>query len=96
MSTITVINSIEVPQGKSEQVLESLNQFSDYFGQQAGYISSTLQQSLNPEAQFGLVNISKWESIEQFQAALSSDDFTKLVETIEGFTSYPEVYQTLS
>jgi len=95
MSSITVINSIEVPQGKMEQILGSLGKFSDYFSQQAGYVSSTLHQSANPDAKFPLVNISKWESIEQFQTALSSDDFYKLAGTIEEFTSYPEVYQTL-
>ena len=94
MSVITVINSIEVPQGKEQEILDKLKLFSDYFSQQKGYIKSELHKAIDPNSTYPLVNISIWQSSEDFETALNQESFKQVAKKAGDFTSHPRIYQT--
>lgn len=71
MKQISVINSIEVPEGFEEQAIEIREQYIEYFKQQPGFVSSTFYRSINDKNAFNFVNIVVWDSYESFSAVVN-------------------------
>jgi heme oxygenase (mycobilin-producing) len=70
----------------------------EYMKKQPGFVSTRLHRVLTPDARFHLINIAEWESVENFQAATSSDEFKKLTEgsmEMEEFPHYPGLYEVI-
>ena len=72
MKQISVINSIEVPEGLEETALKVRDIYIAYFKTKPGFVSSTFYRSINGENKFNYVNIVVWDSIESFQAMVNS------------------------
>jgi heme-degrading monooxygenase HmoA len=95
-TTVTLINPFEIPKGKEEKALLMWEKAADFMRIQPGFISTSLHQSIDPNARFSLINIAKWESAEHFQAVINSSEFKALtVGSMEAFPHYPGLYQVV-
>lgn len=72
MKQISVINSIEVPEGHEETAIKIRDIYINYFKTKPGFVSSTFYKSINPENTFNFVNIVVWDSYESFEAVVNS------------------------
>lgn len=68
-NAIILINPFVVPEDKLGETIAMWEQARDYLQTQPGYISTTLHQSLGPDATFRLINVAKWESADAFKTA---------------------------
>ena len=71
MKQISVINSIEVPEGHVEEAIKIRDVYVDYFKSKPGFVSSTFYRTINSENKFNFVNIVVWDSIESFNAVVN-------------------------
>lgn len=72
MKQISVINSIEVPEGHEEAAIKVRDIYIDYFKTKPGFVSSTFYRTINSENKFNFVNIVVWDSYESFEAVVNS------------------------
>lgn len=71
MKQISVINSIEVPEGFEEKAIEVRDVYVTYFKTKPGFVSSTFYRTINSDNKFNFVNIVVWESYEAFQKVVN-------------------------
>ncbi len=71
MKQISVINSIEVPEGFEEEAIKVRDVYIEYFKSQPGFVSSTFYRTINKENRFNFVNIVVWDSYESFQSVVN-------------------------
>lgn len=72
MSTISVINSIQVPEGHEETAIKIRDIYVEYFKLKPGFVSSTFYKSINPDNTFNFVNIVVWDSYKSFESVVNS------------------------
>lgn len=72
MKQISVINSIEVPEGFEDVAIEMREKYIRYFKRQPGFVSSTFYKSINTDNRFDFVNIVVWDSYESVEAVVNS------------------------
>ncbi len=72
MNQISIINSIEVPEGQEEEAIKIRDIYINYFKSKEGFISSTFYRSINNDNKFNYVNIVVWESYEAFRSVVNS------------------------
>ncbi|MGH1366877.1 MAG: antibiotic biosynthesis monooxygenase family protein [Calditrichia bacterium] len=72
MKQISVINSIQVPEGMEEKAIAVRDIYISYFKTKPGFVSSTFYKSINDENTFNFVNIVVWDSYESFIAVVNS------------------------
>lgn len=72
MKQVSVINSIEVPEGFEEAAIKTRDVYIEYFKTQPGFVSSTFYRSITDENKFNFVNIVVWSSYESFQNVVNS------------------------
>ena len=75
MKHISVINSIEVPEGMEEEAIRVRDEYIDYFSKQPGFVSSTFYKSINSENRFNFINMVVWDSYESYMAVVNSGAF---------------------
>jgi heme-degrading monooxygenase HmoA len=96
MAAITLINSFEVPAGREDQFLQFWKQVNAYMQKKPGYIGHKLHRAIAPEAPYRFVNVARWSSLAQYQAAHDAG-FRELVSDPAGsaFTPHPFVYEVV-
>ena len=94
MANVILMNVFEVPTDRDEEFLQHWETARDFMQHQKGYIATRLHRSLNASARFRFVNVAEWETAEDFQAAFSHPDFTKLRECVP-FVHYPSLYEVI-
>lgn len=72
MKPISVINSIQVPEGMEQTAIEVRDVYIAYFKTKPGFVSSTFYKTINPDNTFNFVNIVVWDSQASFQAVVNS------------------------
>lgn len=72
MKQVSVINSIEVPEGHEATALNIRDIYVEYFKTKPGFVSSTFYRSINHDNKFNYVNIVVWDSLESMQAVVNS------------------------
>ena len=96
MKPVILINSFEVTQGREDECLVFWEKAAAYMKRQPGFISTHLHKALSPEAKFHFVNIAEWESAAYFQAAVTSEEFQRLIEPyMEICPHYPGLYEII-
>ena len=79
--SVILINPFEVPDSTDdEEFLRGWQRAADYMRQQPGFVSSRLHRALPPDARFRFVNIAEWESPQDFQAAVTSEEFREIAK----------------
>ncbi len=79
--SVILINPFEVPQRMDDdEFLRGWERAAEYMARQPGFLSSRLHRALRPDARFRFVNVAEWESPQDFQAAVGSDEFRQIAE----------------
>jgi heme oxygenase (mycobilin-producing) len=96
MAAITLINSFEVPAEREDQFLQFWKQVNAYMQKKPGYLSHKLHRAITPGAVFRFVNVARWSSLAQYQAAHDAG-FRELVDDPAGsaFKPHPFVYEVI-
>jgi heme-degrading monooxygenase HmoA len=91
---VILINPFEVPEGSSdEDFLRGWERAADYMRQQPGFVSTRLHRALRPDARFRFVNVAEWASPQDFQAAVTSDQFREIAQG--GPPGSPALYEVV-
>ena len=72
---LILINAFEVPGEEADQFVAAWEKTRDYLATQPGYLDTALHQGMMPGADFQFVNIGRWQSAEDFLAAIQSPGF---------------------
>ena len=67
---VTLINAFEVPADQVETTIEGWRSARAFLETQPGYIETQLHRSIMPKARFQLVNVARWESADDYAAAI--------------------------
>lgn len=92
--SVILINPFEVAAGSSdEEFLRGWERAADYMGRQPGFVSTRLHRALRPDARFRFVNVAEWASPQDFQAAVTSDEFREIAQG--GPPGSPALYEVV-
>ena len=79
--SVILINPFEIPEGADEEdFLRGWERAADYMRQQPGFVSSRLHRALAPDARFRFINVAEWSSPQEFQAAVSNEQFREIAK----------------
>jgi len=79
--SVVLINPFEVPEGTDdEEFLRGWQRAADYMRQQPGFHSSRLHRALAPDARFRFINVAEWASPQDFQSAVTSEEFREIAK----------------
>ena len=92
---VTLINVFEVPEGRREAVIEQWEAARDFLKEQPGYINTALHASIDGDARFELINVARWDSVEDFRLAATRLRDSEAYPTIEGLGINPALYQVV-
>jgi heme oxygenase (mycobilin-producing) len=90
---VVLVNSFEVPADRAEEFIAAWEKTRDYLRQQPGYIETALHQALRPDAEFQFVNVARWQSAEDFAAAMQSPGFGQAAAGLAGYRPHPGLYR---
>jgi heme oxygenase (mycobilin-producing) len=93
MPNTILINCFEVPQNQ-EEFITNWQAAAAQLRDAAGFISTRLHQSLDPQAKFQFINVAQWESPQHFQAAMRAEAFQEIARKMP-FTAYPALYRVI-
>ena len=96
MSVVTLVNCFEVPAGREEEFFALWQQVNEYMQKKKGYLEHKLHRSLAPDAKYRFVNVARWVSLEEFNAA-HDEGFRALVGRPEwaAFRPFPTLYEVV-
>jgi heme-degrading monooxygenase HmoA len=96
MSAVVLVNCFEVPAGREDEFFALWQQVNAYMRNKKGYLEHKLHRSLDPKARYRFVNVARWASLEQFNAA-HDEGFRSLVTQPEwqSFTAFPTLYEVV-
>ena len=87
MSDIILVNCFEVPAGREEEFFKRWQQVNAYMRKKKGYLEHKLHRSLASDARYRFVNVARWKSLEDFNAA--HDDGFRALTGQPGWTWFP-------
>ena len=92
--TVILINAFEVPEGTADDdFLRGWQRAADYMREQPGFVSTRLHRALGPDARFRFINVAEWASPQDFQAAVSSEQFREIA--MSGPPGSPALYEVV-
>lgn len=96
MAVVTLVNCFEIPAGREEEFFALWQQVNNYMRQKKGYLEHRLHRSLAPDARYRFINLARWASQEDFNAA-HDEGFRALVSqpAWTAFHSTPALYQVV-
>ena len=89
---VVLINPFTVPADKLDETLAMWEQARNFLQQQPGYISTALHQSIATDAQYRLINVAQWQSVEAFKTATDKMRREAMLPRIEGVVPHPDLY----
>ncbi|WP_448640869.1 antibiotic biosynthesis monooxygenase family protein [Geodermatophilus sp. URMC 63] len=92
MSFATLINCFEVAPEQDQRFLQLWRQADDLLRGRGGYRSTRLHRALGPQARFRYVNVAELDSVEAWQSAVSSPEFTAIAAQMADFSPSPGLY----
>jgi heme-degrading monooxygenase HmoA len=94
MTNFILINPFEVPEGvDDDRFLEGWGRAADFMRSQPGFVESQLHRAVSPNPRFRFVNVAKWESPQDFQAAVRSPEFQAMAASAP--PNYPALYEVV-
>src|SRR4051812_32567434 len=76
---VTLINSFIVPPDRDDAFEPMWTEASAYFRAQPGFVSLRFHRALSPDADYRYVNVARWETLRDFQAAHGTEEFRRIV-----------------
>lgn len=96
MAGVTLINSFQVPAGREDEFFELWKKVNAYMQTKPGYLSHKLHRAIAPDASFRFVNVARWASMAQFEAAHDAGFRELAVGPVwSGFVPHPVLYQVV-
>jgi heme-degrading monooxygenase HmoA len=92
---VVLINAFEVPPDRDEQFIREWQVARDYLSTQPGYVDTALHRSLAPDADFRFVNVARWRTPGDFQAAIQSEGFQQIWRESSQFPNHPALYHVV-
>ena len=92
---VILINPFIIEDGKMDEALEMWEKSRDILKDKKGYVSTKLHQALTPDAQFQLINVAEWESMDDFIAAIGEMHNKAGRMPIEGVKGDPKLYKVI-
>ncbi len=95
MSGVTLITCFEVPEGREDEFLTMWHEVNAFVRSKPGYLEHKLFRALSQYAAFRFVNVMRWTSVEEFNAAHENDEFRALImkRRWESFLAHPALYE---
>ena len=94
MTNFVLINPFEVPEGvDDDRLLVGWDRAADFMRSQPGFVESRLHRAVSPNPRFRFVNVAKWESPQDFQAAVRSPEFQAMAAGTP--PNYPALYEVV-
>lgn len=72
---VTFINVFEIPEDEIDTFIATWKERSRFTTTAEGFISAELHRAIGPDTEFKLVNVTKWESVADFEAATNDPEF---------------------
>lgn len=94
-NSVVLINTFEVPQGKEAETFAAWQKARDFLKNQPGYIGTRLHQNIDPNGKYHLVNIARWHSTEDFQAATAKMRQALPDNMSKGVTASPGLFKVI-
>lgn len=92
---LTLINVFEVPAAEADRFVAAWERTRDYLAAQPGYVETALHHALSPDAEFQFVNVARWQTAEEFWAAIQSPGFRELAAGLAGYRAHPGLYRVV-
>ena len=92
---LVLINAFEVPGDEADQFIAAWEKTRDFLASRPGYVDTALHQAVSPGADFYFVNIGRWQSAEDFQAATQSPGFRESAAGLAGYRPHPGLYRVV-
>jgi heme oxygenase (mycobilin-producing) len=93
---VILINPFEIPENRQEEALAFGEKAADFMRKQPGFISTRLHRAIVPWARFHLINVAEWQSVDQFEAVIFSEEFRNMTEPYKDlFPHYPGLYEVI-
>ena len=92
---VTLINAFEVPAEDAENFIAAWEKTRDYLQTQPGYVDTALHQAAAPDAEFQFVNIARWQTADDFTAAMRSPGFRESAAGLTGYRPHPGLYRVV-
>jgi heme-degrading monooxygenase HmoA len=90
---VVLINPFEVPPDRDTQFVTGWERARDFLARRQGYLDTALHRSLAPEAEFRFVNVARWRSPPDFQAAMAAPGFPGRQLP---YRSHPALYEVVA
>ncbi len=92
---IVTISAFEVPRDRIDQVIELWTRYAQLLTKQQGFVSSRLHRSTEPGSRFPLVNVSEWNSEQDYHNAVEQMIAELGMPNIPGLRVHPAIYETV-
>jgi heme-degrading monooxygenase HmoA len=95
--SVTLINKFVVAPERDEAFIAMWTEASEYFRGQPGFVSLRLHRAASPDADYRFVNVARWETLRDFQAAHDTDECRRVIsqEGWKEFPSNPALYEVI-
>jgi len=92
-SGVVLINAFEVPPDRDDDFVSKWERARDFLQDRDGYVDTALHRSLAPDAEFRFVNVARWRSPAEFQAATGAPRFPGRRMP---YASHPSLYRVVA
>lgn len=90
---VVLVNAFEVPPDRDRDFVKQWERARDFLEKRDGYLDTALHRSIAPDAEFRFVNVARWRSPADFQAAIGARDFPGRQMP---YTGHPSLYQVIA
>ena len=90
---LVMINAFEVPGDEAERFIAAWAKTRDYLATQPGYVDTALHRAITPGADFQFVNVARWQTAQDFQAAIQSPGFRESAAGMAGYRPHPALHR---
>jgi heme-degrading monooxygenase HmoA len=90
---VVLVNAFEVPPDRDRDFLRRWQSARDFLEWRDGYLDTALHRSIAPDAEFRFVNVARWRSPAEFQAATGARDFPGREIP---YAAHPSLYQVIA
>lgn len=95
---VTLINCFVVSPEKDDAFMALWTETSAYFRRQPGFLSLHFHRALSPSAEYRYVNVARWATLADFQAAHDTEEFRRVVgqDAWRAYPSNPNLYEVVA
>lgn len=90
---VVLINAFEVPPDRDKEFVTRWERARDFLAGREGYVDTALHRSLAPEPEFRFVNVARWRSPRDFEAATAAPGFPGRQMP---YVSHPALYEVIA